>query len=537
MPYLMPTPVRCPLCGQQFTAQLEQIVDVGAEPAGRERLLSGRLNAATCPRCGKASAFATPLLYHEPAHELLLIHVPVELNLPQPQREALIGSLTRTLMSRLPAEGRKGYLFNPQTVLTREGLVDRVLRAGGVPAEVLEEQRKRSRLLARLVAASDAEIEPLVKANDDEVDELLFQLLAATIDSARQAGREDEAERLTGLRNRLLSLASWSRERGITPERLDEQQVRIELVEQFLSAEESEWPELARKHNQQLDYLFFQLLTALAEGARDEQATQMRKLRDRLAELTTVGRDLKEGKEALEGLESAADSAGGLSRELLLEQIIEADGDAAVEALALAGSLVLDYSFFILMADKIEAAEKKGDHKEAGRLSALREKLVSLTESWQEASRARAEQVSHQIEELLAAEEQDAAIERLLPQVDEFFLSLLGSRIEMAAKAEQQDTGGRLEQLFQKIVAQLQASAPPEIRLINELMELEDDDAVRQELERRRGELTPAVAGLIEEMLGDMRSRGQESIAGRLETVANLVKSCLSEGAGGRGSE
>lgn len=524
MPFLNSTQLQCPACRRPFNVQLEQIIDAGSDPGGKERLLSGRLNIATCPQCGNSGMLNTPLLYHDPAHELLLVYTPMELNLPQNEREQLIGGLTRNLMASIPANARKGYLFNPQSVLTMDSLIERILEADGVSPQMLAEQRQRGQLLTRLLSASEPELKPLVKAHDDELDEFFFQLLAAVTDSAQREGRQDEVSRLVQLRNRLVSLASWSRRQGITPQMLDEQQARMDLMELFLAADESEWPRLARQHDKKLDYLFFQLLSVMAQRAPKQTAAVILKLRDQLADLTSTGRDVQAGQRAMDGLRSAADAAGGLTREMLLEQLVNAEGNAAVEILAIAGGPVLDYGFFLLLADKIDAVKKQGNQQEAARLDALRNKLVMVTEEWEQTKRARAERVYGEIDELFQAKDRGAVIKRLLPEVDEFFLSLLAGRAEAAKRAGQEDIAGQLEQLLGQIIAQIQANAPPEVQLVNNLLELETKSAIYQALVARREELTPVALGVMEELLQDARAKRQNALAGRLQTIIESAK-------------
>ncbi len=83
----MPTTISCPACRQQFNAFLERILDVGRDPTAKERLLSGRVNLVTCPHCGYQGVIATPLFYHDPSKPLAIVYVPMELGLPQAERE------------------------------------------------------------------------------------------------------------------------------------------------------------------------------------------------------------------------------------------------------------------------------------------------------------------------------------------------------------------------------------------------------------------------------------------------------------------
>jgi hypothetical protein len=516
-------PVQCPACGHRFTAQIVQIVDVGAEPRLKERVLNGQLNVVTCPQCGSSGAMSGPLLYHDPEHDLLLSYLPMELNLPQDQRERLVGDLLRRLMDSIPPQDRRGYLFNPQAVLTMDGLFQRILEAEGVPPEVLERQRKQGRLLSRLLAASDAEVEALAREHDEELDEEFFQLLTSIVDRARRAGQDDEAQRIRALRNRLLGIASWSREAGLTPKMLDEQESRLQLLERFLEAKEDEWAELAQANDGELDYLFFQLLTALIEGTDGEMEARLTRLRQQLADLTTAGKEVRASEEAVRELRQAADKAGGLNRELLLEQILQADGETAVETLAVAGAPLIDYSFFLLMADRIDAAEKRGDREEATRLSSLREKLVSLTDEWEQQRGAEIERANRRIDELLASEDMDVAVKQAVPDMSELLLSLLASRAQNARQAGQEASAARLEDLLSRILTEIRAAAPPEVKLINEMLDLENEAAMREALEKRRDEITPVVLGLLKEMLADVRRTGRKTVADQLQTLYDLA--------------
>src|SRR5687767_5532912 len=138
-----PTTINCPSCRQPFSALLEQLIDVGLDPTAKERLLSGRVNLVTCPHCGYRGMVGTPLVYHDPDKKLAIIYVPMELNLQQTERERLIGDFTNALMRSLPEEAPKGYLLQPRTALTLQGLTEQVLEADGITPEMLDQERRK----------------------------------------------------------------------------------------------------------------------------------------------------------------------------------------------------------------------------------------------------------------------------------------------------------------------------------------------------------------------------------------------------------
>ncbi|HHN94160.1 MAG TPA: hypothetical protein ENK17_05275, partial [Anaerolineae bacterium] len=48
--------ITCPNCKQQFQAEVEQILDVRADPSAKFRVLNGLVNFARCPHCGMQGA-------------------------------------------------------------------------------------------------------------------------------------------------------------------------------------------------------------------------------------------------------------------------------------------------------------------------------------------------------------------------------------------------------------------------------------------------------------------------------------------------
>src|SRR5450756_2194500 len=93
---VMPTRVNCPQCKKPFMVELHTVVDVGQEPELKEALLRGEINSARCPECGAGGMISTPILYHDPAKELLISYVPAELGMKLDQQEKFIGCLLYT---------------------------------------------------------------------------------------------------------------------------------------------------------------------------------------------------------------------------------------------------------------------------------------------------------------------------------------------------------------------------------------------------------------------------------------------------------
>jgi hypothetical protein len=80
-----------------------------------------------------------------------------------------------------------------------------------------------------------------------------------------------------------------------------------------------------------------------------------------------------------------------------------------------------------------------------------------------------------------------------------------------------------MEELLDRILREIRASAPPEIQFINDMLDLDDEETMRQALETRQEEITPIVLNLLEQMLTDVRGSGRKAIAGRLQKLYELA--------------
>ena len=191
-----------------FSAVIEQLIDVGRDPQGKARLLSGRLNVATCPNCGAQTALATPIAYHDSDKQLLIVYVPMELGLPQKEQERVIGSFTNAISNSLPPERRRAYLLTPKMALTQQGMIEVILEADGVTPEMLAAQREKMRLVETFLQTNPAQYPELVKQNDAAMDAEFFAIMMAAAESAIDNGRRDVAEQVLQLRDALIRLSS-----------------------------------------------------------------------------------------------------------------------------------------------------------------------------------------------------------------------------------------------------------------------------------------------------------------------------------------
>ena len=409
--------VRCPNCNSPIQAHVHQLVDVSQDPSAKSRLLSGSLNLIRCPVCSYEGQLTTPIVYHDPSKELLLTYMPVELNIPNNEQEKLLGRLINQAIDSLPAESRKGYLLQPQAVLTLQGLIERILAEDGVTKEDLDAQRAKIRLFEDLLKAPEDSLEEFVQEHDPELDEQFYQLAALSLQSATD---EPALAAATQRLEAVLKLSSYGKQ---------------------LAAREQE-------------------LRAAAESLRE------------------AGEDL--------------------TREKLLELLVDANSDDRVEAIVSLARPGLDYSFFQLLTEQIDQAEGE----ESKRLEALRQRLLELTEEIDKAQEARLARVTNLIGSIAQSDDMDEAIQAALPAIDELFMAILQANIRGAEESDDQELLSKLKEIEAKLNEAILESLPPNLRIAQEILETEDEEEAQRILD--------SSAELIDEqLLGALMSTSQ----------------------------
>lgn len=371
----MQTQISCPNCGMAYMADIYQLIDISRDPGLKELLLSGQLNLAVCPQCGAGGRIATPLLYHDPAHDLFMVHVPPEVNMDQVQREEFIGRLVQQVVNQTPMEQRRGYMLQPQTMLTMQSFMEKVWATEGVTPEMLARQQKQVELLRTLATASPDVQDYLLKERKSEIDETFFAILRAQIDSLSQAS--DGNGVLLGLLN-LQAKLMLETEIG---RQLERRQLAMHAVNKDVKKEGSLTPKILLKHvlaNQEdtalariiaingqgaMNYEFFSMLTAeidKQEKAGDSAAVKrLVQLRDDFLEMQ------KEMQQASQQVLQEAQAT--------LDTILAAeDVDAAITA----NRGRIDEAFMHVLEARMVHADQSGRKDESAKLQRIEETII-----------------------------------------------------------------------------------------------------------------------------------------------------------------
>ncbi len=366
--------IRCSNCGQAVPANVHNFVDASADPRQKEALLTGELNTAPCPYCGALNRITAPLMYHDPDKELLIVHVPQELNMNKDQQQQVIGDL----MKLLPKESFKSYMFKPTEALTMQGMVNIILEKDGITPEVMAAQQARVDLAQKLIEADANQLMALVTENDSIIDLNFFQTMAVMAQRAAQGRRMDLVQRIEETQQALLQMSSFGQE-FVAQQAAQEAAVEeVSGLVQSLgeNATRADFLALARKFADDdnrlqalvglirpaFDPQFFQELTVEIGKAPVDQRAGLESLRDRLTELTQSIDEQARGE---------VGAAVALLQQMLesgpnLEQVIRQNLDA------------IDDTFMAVLTANIEEMHKRGDTHMSAHLEDVYNRVMAV---------------------------------------------------------------------------------------------------------------------------------------------------------------
>jgi len=430
-----PSSVRCPFCRAPITVPIQRAIDAVDQPELKARLLTGRLNAFTCPHCHNTGALAAPFIYHDAENELALIFLPLESGLNNADQQKVIGQLMQSVMNAVPPEKRKAYLLQPQQFFTLQSLLDTILKADGVTPEMIQAQQARVDVLQRMSEVQDeAGLDALIHENDAHIDAAFLQLLSVALAGAQADNQPEEFERLM-------------------------------------------------------------------------------RLRDRLLDVSTLGRKAKAQAGAIDAF------AANPTRENLLEQIIQATDSETREGLLSVGRGLLDYPFFQALTAQIDAAKAAGNAGEAERLAELRKDILTIRDKLDAQAQLAVERRATVLRELLVSEDLEQAVRARASVLDDLFLNILSSQMQSAQQAGDAKTYQRLQQIGNLVVRMIQEQQPPEVQFVSALLSAKYPDQTRTLFERNPQARAPEFIQWLEAVAADLREDGRAESADHLTRV------------------
>lgn len=441
---------RCPNCQQPMAADVHQVLDVGVDPQIKEKLLSGTLNIAQCPSCGFQGQLPLPIVYHDPEKELLLTFYPPSMDKTMEEKESEMGPLIKEVTENLPPEKRKGYLFQPKTMMSMQSMVKTVLEAEGITSEMIEEQQEKMSLLEELLRLQgDAQVKK-IQEEDDRIDREFFALFTQIAQRMASSQNQQVLGQIQELQDNLLQESQVGKDIAQESAEIEAARETLQNLGQDLTRGKllelvKEAPNLARVRalvslaRPAMDYSFLQMFSEQIEAAEGEEREKLVERRNLILQLT---------QEIDQYLEERAEA----SREIL-EALLQAD-DLEQELIKHASQI--DETFLQVLTAELEEAEKQENHER-------QQKLAELLKFIQELSTPREYRL---IDQLIEAADQEDRLDQILEQKeDEINQELMGylsnlitsveeslSGLEGQERAQQRELLERIEKVHQKVL-------------------------------------------------------------------------------------
>ncbi len=286
---------------------------------------------------------------------------------------------------------------------------------------------------------------------------------------------------------------------GITPEMIVASRRKVELIEELARVKDDAIAfNLTVKENEKyLDQEFFTLLSNLIVSAQGEAQTpefqMLSDLREKLLPVTEIGRRIQKQRQAIERLGRQP------SRQSVFDAIVSGDLDE-VEAITIVARTVIDYQFLQDFTARIESSS--GEERQV--LETKRDRMLQIMESFRAAEQEAAQSAGQVIQELLTAGDMSAAVQEMLPMIDQGVMSLLLANINEAEQRGAAAAAGRLRELWELIVEAMEQNVPPEMRLLYDLAEAEYPEGTRAILRDRKGEVNEQFLGLLQTTIRSM---------------------------------
>jgi hypothetical protein len=202
-----------------------------------------------------------------------------------------------------------------------------------------------------------------------------------------------------------------------------------------------------------------------------------------------------------------------------LDLLIEAPSETRLSTLVSLARSGLDYAFFQILSDRVNAAT---DHQKQ-KLIDLREKLLKLTGEIDKVTQRQQAESRQLLEKIASAPDVRQAAMENLEAFNDFFMETLQSEMQSARQKADLDRIGKLQKIVS--VVEEASAPPPELELIDKLVGSPDDESRRKLLEENAAMVTPEFMDLLNNLM--MQSETQEQLKDARVQIQQAYSSAL----------
>lgn len=312
---------------------------------------------------------------------------------------------------------------------------------------------------------------------------------------------------------------------GITRQMIDEQQKRLNLLQRILSTPQAESRlEIVKQEEALIDASMFSLLTRLIESALaqgDERGARvLAAIQKELLDNTPIGQEIKkqseEAQQAVQMLQEAAQE--GFTRQKLLDLVIQtAESDVKLSTIVSMTRNGMDYTFFQMLAERIEQASDE----EKTHLENLRQKLLDFTRKVDEQLQLQLEDSRKLLNQILAAENVETATQEHLGELDAYFVEVLQQELNAARSNGDLERIAKLQQV--NGVLEQASAPPPELALIEQLLEAPSYDERMKLLQEKSEMVTPEFVQMLSALIAQSEEQQPPEVVTALKEIYRIA--------------
>jgi hypothetical protein len=298
---------------------------------------------------------------------------------------------------------------------------------------------------------------------------------------------------------------------GISSEMIKSQQERVNLIEKLMRMTSADARlEMIRQNENNIDEQFFALFSRIAQSAmasgQENVARALIDLQKQLLDETAFGRQLKESVAELEAAQKVLQDAGqGLTREKLLDFVLESKTDGRIRAYVSLARGGMDYVFFQNLTDKIDKAQ--GEEKT--RLESIREKLLGFVSEVDKQLESRFKQAQEFVESILKADDVEKATRESIDGFTQESVEVVNQLLRQASEKNDYARMGKLQKMVQ--VLQEASAPPPEIAFIEQLLQVPDETSMERMLAENDAMVNQQFVDALSGLVAQMDSQGAEN--------------------------
>jgi len=320
---------------------------------------------------------------------------------------------------------------------------------------------------------------------------------------------------------------------GITPEMLQQQQKRVDLIQKLIETEPDKRETIVQEHDDEIDDEFFATFAAmasrLAQSGQPQLSQLMQMVYEDILAYSTFGKSIaEEQQKQQETVETVVADIEELGEDAEKRDFVKLlwsyrDDDEKVQALVGLVRPVMDYEFFQLIAGQIGKAP--ADERE--KLETLRDRVHELTQSIDNQSRDMMQQLAQVLQQIVNNPNPEQLIRDNIGIIDDNFMMIVQVNMQQAQERGDQVMYDRLVEIHEILVRVLRERMQPELRLVNDLLNIDDDNELITELQKQAPQFKDTLLDFIDAVHEVVTSQGQIPVMNRIEFIRTEAEKIL----------